>query len=41
MMSWLKLVGGGNVKTHEGIFTALMDNKFNIFYISTTMIWSF
>ncbi|ORY87221.1 endoglucanase precursor [Neocallimastix californiae] len=28
----------GNVKTHEGIFTTLMDNKFNIFRIPTT--WS-
>jgi len=28
----------GNVKTHEGIFTTLMENKFNIFRIPTT--WS-
>ncbi|OUM67462.1 glycoside hydrolase family 5 protein, partial [Piromyces sp. E2] len=28
----------GNVKTHEGIFTTLIDNKFNIFRIPTT--WS-
>lgn len=26
----------GNVKTHEGIFTTLMDNKFNIFRLATT-----